>query len=103
MRSIEVASAAKGTSKDGMEASATFELTCPPGLCNPMDRMHGGAMATLADMATTMAGAPAASKGFWEFGGVSRTLSVTYLRPVFLGETITIDCSLKSIGRRLCT
>jgi acyl-coenzyme A thioesterase PaaI-like protein len=55
MRSIRVTSATKKSLKDGVEASVAFELTCPSGLCNPMDRMHGGAMATLADMATTMA------------------------------------------------
>jgi hypothetical protein len=29
-------------------------------------------------------------------------LSVTYLNPAFVGETVVIDCALKSIGRRLC-
>jgi hypothetical protein len=55
MRSIRVMSAKRTAAEDGMEASVSFELTVPPGLCNPMDRMHGGAMATLADMSTTMA------------------------------------------------
>ena len=50
MRSIRVISATKYDLKDGIEASVTFELTLPSALCNPMDRMHGGAMATLADM-----------------------------------------------------
>ena len=44
MRSMRVVSATKTPSEEGMVASATFELMVPPTLCNPMDRMHGGAM-----------------------------------------------------------
>ena len=44
MRSMRVISAKKTPIDEGMVASATFELTVPPELCNPMDRMHGGAM-----------------------------------------------------------
>ncbi len=55
MRAIEVTSASTNAIGDGTEASASFEMIVAPELCNPMDRMHGGAMATLADMATTMA------------------------------------------------
>ncbi|KAK4502192.1 hypothetical protein PRZ48_005617 [Zasmidium cellare] len=82
-------------------ATSTFELVVIPPLCNPMGNMHGGAVATLADMATTMATAPLSQPGFWDFGGVSRTLSVTYLKPVRLGRTVEIVCEVRSIGRRL--
>lgn len=44
MRSMRVLSAKATSIEEGMVASATFELTIPPELCNPMDRMHGGAM-----------------------------------------------------------
>ena len=44
MRSMRVISAKKTPIDEGMVASAAFELTVPPELCNPMDRMHGGAM-----------------------------------------------------------
>lgn len=35
--------------------------------------------------------------------GVSRTLNVTYLQPVRQGLTLSIECMLRSIGKRLCT
>ena len=38
----------------------------------------------------------------WQIGGVSRVLSVSYLRPVFIGEKILISCEVVgSLGRRL--
>ncbi|KAJ6195928.1 HotDog domain-containing protein [Bipolaris maydis] len=86
----------------GNEAEATFELEVIPQLCNPMNNMHGGAMALLVDMTTTMAGAPISRQGWWEFGGVSRTLSVTYVRPALLGTTVAVTCVLRSVSSRLC-
>lgn len=105
MYSLNLISVHAQSPKDPSSASLAttiFELTVIPQLCNPMNNMHGGAVATLADMATTMAAAPIARKGFWEFGGVSRTLSVTYLRPVRLGRVVRVECQVRSVGRRLC-
>lgn len=103
MSVIHVTSASRNDVKGkGDEAEATFELEVVPQLCNPLDNMHGGAMALLADMTTTMAGAPIARQGWWEFGGVSRTLSVTYIRPALLGTTVVVTCVLRSASSRLC-
>lgn len=85
----------------GPEATATFELEVTPDLCNPMGNMHGGAVATLADMVTSLAVAAVAEEGWWEFSGVSRTLAVTYVRPTPLGITIRIECQVQSLSRRL--
>lgn len=107
MRKIRLVSAEAAPSSgpssadDPWQARAVFELEVLPEMCNPMDNMHGGAVATIADMATTMAAAPASEKGFWEFGGVSRTLSVTYLAPMPKGSTVLVDCKLVSVGGRL--
>lgn len=60
-----------------------------------------GAVATLADNATTLAAAPISRPGFWEHGGVSRTLNVTYLRPVAKGSVIRIECVVRSVGKKL--
>lgn len=102
MSSIDIVSASFPQSPSTTLATTIFELTVSPPLCNPMGNMHGGAVATLADMTTTMATAPLAQKDFWEFGGVSRTLSVTYLKPVKLGGVARVECQVRSIGRRLC-
>lgn len=57
------------------------------------------------DLCTTMAAAPLAAPGFWQFGGVSRGLSVTYLRPAPSkgGEEVVIECEVLQIGKRLAT
>ncbi|KAK5173048.1 uncharacterized protein LTR77_003170 [Saxophila tyrrhenica] len=88
---------------EGMAAQCTFELEVLSQFCNRMGNMHGGCVALLADMSTTMTTAPVAKEGFWVFGGVSRTLNVTYLQPVKQGAVLEIECMLRSIGKRLST
>lgn len=86
-----------------MEARVVFELEIVPGLCNSMGNCHGGAVAMLADNTTTAAAAPVAREGFWVFGGVSRTLSITYLRPLPQGSTVVIENMVRSVGKTLST
>jgi acyl-coenzyme A thioesterase 13 len=85
------------------KATVTFELTVVPSLCNRMNILHGGAAALIFDMCTTMAVAPISRADFWAFGGLSRTLSVTFLRPVSLGTVVVIECEVIQIGKRLGT
>jgi acyl-coenzyme A thioesterase 13 len=82
-------------------AAATFEMLVVPSLGSSMNNMHGGAVALVYDMCTTMCSAPLSRRDFWLFGGVSRNLSVTFLRPVKVGTWITIDCEVMQIGKRL--
>lgn len=44
---------------------------------------------------------PLAKEGFWQWGGVSRGLSVTYLKPVPEGMTVLVGCEVVSLGKRL--
>lgn len=80
--------------------TATFEMTVTAPFCSRMNNMHGGAVALVFDMCTSMASAPAARSGWWEFGGVSRMLNVTFLRPVRLGLQVLIECEVLQIGQR---
>lgn len=80
---------------------ATFEFRVVRALCNRLDNMHGGAISLVYDMCTTMAMAPASKRDFWFFGGVSRTLSVTFLRPLKIGMEVLVECELVQIGSRL--
>jgi len=75
-------------------ASCVFKLDVTERWSNRMRNMHGGAIALVFDMTTTMCAAPLARKDFWRFGGVPRTLSVTYLRPVLMGMTVEIRCEV---------
>ena len=102
MRTISVHSASASSTSGAELAHCVFHLRVLPAFCNPMGNMHGGAVALLADMATTMATAPASQPGWWEFGGVSRTLQVTYLKPVVGGTEVEVECFLRGAGRRLC-
>lgn len=54
-------------------------------------------------VSTTTALAPIAQPGFWAFAGVTRTLSVTYIRPIPAGEEILIESEVVHAGKRLCT
>jgi uncharacterized protein (TIGR00369 family) len=82
-------------------STATFSLTAVGDLCNRTNMLHGGAVSTIVDMATTVAQAPLATPGFWEFGGVSRTLNITFLRPIPKGTEILIVCEVMQVGKAL--
>lgn len=79
-----------------------FEYTCQPSHANRLGNLHGGCASTIFDIATTTALVPISKPDFWKFVGVSRTLNVTYLRPVPVGETVIIECDVIAIGKRLC-
>ena len=82
-------------------AVASFSMIAPSEFCNRTGMLHGGAVAMIVDMATTLAQAPLAAPGYWEFGGVSRTLTVTYLRPIPKDTEILIVCEVLQVGRAL--
>jgi acyl-coenzyme A thioesterase 13 len=64
--------------------------------------MHGGAAGVIFDMATTTALCPLARPNFWEFmGGVTRTLSISYLRAVPIGTTVRLYSHVVSCGRQM--
>ncbi|KAF4996276.1 hypothetical protein FDECE_12520 [Fusarium decemcellulare] len=85
------------------KTTVSFLLRPGPNLLNRLGNVHGGAVALIYDMCTTMCTAPIARKGFWQFGGVSRSLAVTYLRPVKADMEILIECEVLQIGTRLAT
>jgi uncharacterized protein (TIGR00369 family) len=81
----------------------TFTFTVRPEHCNRLYNLHGGCAATLFDFSTTMAILLANKPGFWQYLGVSRTLNVTYLRPIPDGQEILIENEIVQIGKRMCT
>ncbi|KAI0008942.1 HotDog domain-containing protein [Xylariaceae sp. FL0662B] len=83
--------------------SITFRLTVRPIHCNGGGNLHGGCTSTIFDGCTTMLLHLVSKPGYWQFLGVSRTLNVTYLRPVPVGTTVDIRCEILQLGRRLCT
>lgn len=50
-----------------------------------------------------MAVAPLSKASGWHFGGVSRNLNVSYLRPVPCGIQVHVVCQVASLGKQLAT
>jgi len=73
-------------------------LSVPKEYSNVLGNMHGGATATIFDNLTTL---PLCLVEGWGFGGVSRGLNVTYLRPVECGEEIEVTGEVMGYGKRL--
>jgi len=73
-----------------------------PSHCNRLGNLHGGCTATIFDFCTTTALAPIVRPGYWQYAGVSRGLSVTYVRPVPEGEKVLVESEVVSAGKRMC-
>ena len=81
----------------------TFRFVVQPVHCNALGNLHGGCTATIFDLCTSMPLGLVARPGFWQWMGVSRTLNVTYLRPVPAGSQVHVECEVLQVGRKLCT
>ncbi|KAH7187683.1 HotDog domain-containing protein [Fusarium oxysporum] len=84
-------------------ATAVFSLIRGQYLTNCIGSIYGGTVALIYDMCITMCTAPLAREGFWEFRGVSRNLSITYLRPAKPDMDIIVICEVLHIGARVAT
>ncbi|GAB7356923.1 hypothetical protein MBLNU459_g7773t1 [Dothideomycetes sp. NU459] len=82
-------------------AKVVFSWVIPRFYGNPSGNLHGGAAATIYDILTSVAMAPIGRPGFWVFSGVSRVLSVTYIRPAPVGEKVLIECEVVHTGKKM--
>lgn len=91
-------------------AIATFAFKVERFYCNASGNLHGGAQAFMFDMCTSLvvqAIARQPGSGIksdldsWMNGGVSRTLSVNYLRPAPEGEDVLMECEVVQMGKKL--
>lgn len=81
---------------------ATFLYTVQTPHCNTLASLSGGAATTLLDFLTTLPLCHVSDPA-WAYLGVSRTLSLTFLRPVPSGQTVRIECEVLGVGRKLAT
>ena len=87
----------------GPHPSVTFSFMCRDEHCNRLGNLHGGAHATLFDFCTTMSIVLQSRRDFWQLLGVTRSLNVTYFRPVPKDEEVIIEVETVQIGKRLAT
>ncbi|KAF2235060.1 hypothetical protein EV356DRAFT_501006 [Viridothelium virens] len=81
--------------------SATFSLTIPPQLCSKFRTLHGAASAMLLDMLTSACLSMIAKPGYLDAGHVTRSLIMTYLRPVQEGEKVEVECRIVATGKHI--
>ncbi|CAG9997528.1 unnamed protein product [Clonostachys byssicola] len=83
--------------------SITLSYTVQPEHCNQLKNLHGGCASTLFDFSTSMAIVLVSRPDFWNYLGVSRTLNVTYLRPVPSGTEVLVHNEIVQIGKKMTT
>ncbi|KIV95802.1 hypothetical protein PV10_03412 [Exophiala mesophila] len=76
-----------------------WEMDIPAHVCNKSGNLHGGAAATILDNLTSTALVTIAREGFLDSGHVSRTITMSYLRPVPLGSKARIECDVQAAGK----
>jgi acyl-coenzyme A thioesterase 13 len=81
--------------------SVHYAFTVLPKLCNRGRNLHGGAATTIFDILTSTAMLTIAKPGYWDMLGVSRTLTVSFLRPLPLGTKVFVDCEVVAAGKNL--
>ena len=96
LRNVKVISATADGNNTG---HTTFEMTVTKDLCNKGGNLHGGAACTVLDSLTSTALHVIAKPGFLDSGHVSRTITMTYLRPVPPGTTVRIECKVVAAGK----
>ena len=76
-----------------------WELTIIPEHCNKGNNLHGGCAATLLDTLTSTALVTLARPGYLDGGHVSRTITMSYLRPVPAGTRVKVECNVQAAGQ----
>lgn len=76
-----------------------FEVT--PSMCNKGGNLHGGCACTILDNLSSTTLITLAKEGFLDAGHVSRTITMTYLRPVPAGTKVKVIADAVAAGKRL--
>ena len=82
-------------------ASVVYEVTIDPFLCNVVKTLHGGAAATILDHITATALFTISTPSFLDRGILSRTLTITFHRPVPMGVRAIVEAEVVSAGKTL--
>jgi acyl-coenzyme A thioesterase 13 len=83
------------------QGTVVYEIDIQDSFCTLQGHLHGGAASTILDQLTSFVLHMYAKPGFMENGAVTRTLTVTCLRPVVAGTKLRVEAELASIGRTM--
>lgn len=81
--------------------TVVVRLKIDPSMANRVGNLHGGCTATIFDDITTVPLTLVAREGAWQMAGVTRSLSVTYLKGVPVGEEVDVVAEVLNAGGRL--
>jgi acyl-coenzyme A thioesterase 13 len=76
-----------------------WEMTVLSTHTNKGKNLHGGCSATVMDILTSTALLTLARPGYLDGGHVSRTITMSYLRPVPIGTRVKIECEVVAAGK----
>ncbi|KAL5361615.1 HotDog domain-containing protein [Aspergillus floccosus] len=85
----------------GPPPKISFLFTVSENMCNSAGDLHGGCVATLIDNFTTVLLGVISRPGFYGQLGVSRSLEVTYFRPLRQGDEGRLICYVVNAGKTL--
>jgi acyl-coenzyme A thioesterase 13 len=76
-----------------------WEMTILPTHANKSGNLHGGCAATILDNVTSTTLLTIAKPGSFDGAQVSRTITMSYLRPVPIGTKVKIECEVIAGGK----
>ena len=82
-------------------AKATYTFKVERFYCNGSGNLHGGAQSMIYDLCTSLTLQAIGKPGFWINGGVSRVLTVNYLRPAPEGTEVELETEVVAAGKSL--
>ena len=82
-------------------ATGTFTFKVDGFYCNGSGNLHGGAQSMMYDICSSLVLQSIGKRGGWINAGVSRTLTVNYLRPAPEGTELEMECEVVAAGKTL--
>lgn len=82
-------------------ATGTFTFKVASYYCNGSGNLHGGAQSMMYDICSSLVLQSIGKKDHWINAGVSRVLTVNYLRPAPEGTELEMECEVVAAGKSL--
>lgn len=87
--------------REAASATGTFAFKVDGFYCNGSGNLHGGAQSMMYDICSSLVLQSIGKRGGWINAGVSRTLTVNYLRPAPEGTEMEMECEVVAAGKTL--